>query len=152
MLRLPPQIRRTLGPTHTFISKYMAKQASGQYIGLMTLNEERKYNVLSFSTTILPKWKVLYLRILLILRKSNKQFPFFTKYSKFIKSLIFNIYIWRAATAVKRVAQKQRRLSFFIVFSIFIRHRRLLSIYIYIYIYLQHLMQGRFHLCPCPQS
>ena len=30
---------------------------------------------------------------------------------------------------MKRVAQKQRRLSFFIVFSIFIRHRSLLSIY-----------------------
>ena len=37
-----------------------------------------------------------------------------------------------AATAVKRIAQKQRRRSFFIVFSIFIRHRSLLSIYIYI--------------------
>ena len=34
---------------------------------------------------------------------------------------------------MKRVAQKQRRLSFFIVFSIFIRHKSLLSIYIYIY-------------------
>ena len=46
-----------------------------------------------------------------------------------------NIYALRAATAVKRVAQKQRRLSFFIVFSIFIRHRSLLSInYIHIYI------------------
>ena len=45
-------------------------------------------------------------------------------------------YIYRtAATAVKRIAQKQRRRSFFIVFSIFIRHRSLLSIYIYIYIY-----------------
>ena len=42
--------------------------------------------------------------------------------------LINTIYpAWRAATAVKRVAQKQRkgRLSFFIDFDIFIRHRSL---------------------------
>ena len=48
-----------------------------------------------------------------------------------------------AATAVKRIAQKQRRRSFFIVFSIFIRHRSLLSIYIYIYIYIYINVGGR---------
>lgn len=77
----------------------MVKQASWHQhcwiiILQVTLNEECKYNILSFSTTILPNWKVLYLRILLILRTSNKQFSFFTKYSMFIKSLIFNIYIF----------------------------------------------------------
>ena len=45
---------------------------------------------------------------------------------------------------MKRVAQKQRRLSFFIIFSIFIRHRSLLSIYIYKSRSRQFL---EFHLC-----
>ena len=77
----------------------MVKQASRhQHVWIivleMTLNEERKYNMLSFFTTILPNWKVLYLRILLVLRKLNKQFPLFKKYSKFIKSSIIKKYIY----------------------------------------------------------
>ena len=48
-----------------------------------------------------------------------------------------------AATAVKRIAQKQRTRSFFIVFSIFLHSTQKFTFYIYIYIYIYINVGGR---------
>ena len=57
ILMLKPQMRRMLGPTHKFLSKYMARWASQHnYFWIinpeMTSKEGRKYNVLVDTSTV----------------------------------------------------------------------------------------------------
>ena len=86
------------------------------------------------STGIWAKWINCLLYKVLIIPVLNKNCtepyfgPLHRSYIYIYKTLC---YAWRAATAVKRVAQKQRRLSFFIVFSI----------YIYIFILIKIIVQ-----------